>query len=115
MSVLASERLIVPISSQDKRRVETRAREIGISTAEYVRRSLQHFDPATAKDEQQREAEEHELALLLTAFQTSRAATLAQLDRTEAALDAALAYFAAKEAAADVPMAADAGKRAASA
>ncbi|MFC0219678.1 hypothetical protein FHS82_002001 [Pseudochelatococcus lubricantis] len=101
MSVLASERLIVPISSQDKQRVEARAREIGVSTAEYVRRSLQNFDPAAAGARQKREEEEQELALLLEALHTSRAATLAQLDRTEAALDTALAYFAEKKAAAE--------------
>ncbi|MGI6246305.1 MAG: hypothetical protein ACOYJQ_11105 [Pseudochelatococcus sp.] len=97
MSVLASERLIVPISPQDKRRVETRAREIGISTAEYVRRSLHCFDPSQAAAQQRREEEERELALLLEALHASRAATLSQLDRTDAALDAALAYFSARE------------------
>lgn len=97
MSAIASERLIVPISSEDKRRVETRARRLGVSTAEYVRRSLHSFDPDAAAVEHAREEEERELALLVEALAASRAQTLAQLDRADAALDAALAYFAARE------------------
>lgn len=97
MSAIASERLIVPISSEDKRQVESRARRLGVSTAEYVRRSLRSFDPEAAAAHGRREEEERELALLLEALAASRAETLARLDRADAALDAALAYFAAKE------------------
>lgn len=105
MSAVASERLIVPISSEDKRQVESRARRLGVSTAEYVRRSLHSFDPEAAsaahdaarETARQREADERELAMLLESLAASRAETLAQLDRADAALDAALAYFAAKE------------------
>lgn len=100
MSAVASERLIVPISSEDKRQVEVRARRLGVSTAEYVRRSLHSFNPDAVSAAREREEEEQELAALLKALGTSRAATLAQLDRADAALDAALAYFAAKERAA---------------
>ncbi|MGV6871572.1 hypothetical protein ACUSIJ_02615 [Pseudochelatococcus sp. B33] len=97
MSAVASERLIVPISSEDKRQVESRARRLGVSTAEYVRRSLQSFDPEAASARGRQEEEERELALLLAALEAARAKTLAQLDRADAALDAALAHFAAKE------------------
>ncbi len=97
MSAVASERLIVPISSEDKRQVESRARRLGVSTAEYVRRSLHSFDPDAEAARGRQEEDERELALMLQALAASRAQTLAQLDRADAALDAALAHFAARE------------------
>ncbi|HET6374696.1 MAG TPA: hypothetical protein VFF88_01475, partial [Methylocella sp.] len=62
-----------------------------ISTAEFVRRAALNYEPA----DQEAEAE---LRALASRFEELHAATLAQLDRTDAALDAALAYFKRKRA-----------------
>jgi Ribbon-helix-helix protein, copG family len=84
---LATQRLIVPITKKDKERVERKAAKAGkISTAEFVRRAALNYEPADAEAEA-------ELRCLVTGFEELHAATLAQLDRTDAALDAALAHF----------------------
>ncbi len=88
----ATERLIVPISSADKRVVEKKASAGKMSMAEFVRRAALRYDPRT-----ERRREEVELCSLLEAFHATHAETIAQLDRTDAALDAALAHFATKE------------------
>jgi len=70
---LASERLVIPITAKDKARVERKAAMAGrLSTAE---------------------AAAAELRGLVAGFEELHANTLAQLDRTDAALDAALAHF----------------------
>lgn len=85
---LATQRLIVPITAKDKERVERKAARAGnISTAEFVRRAVLHYEPA----ENDVEAE---LRGLLDGFNELHTKTLAQLDRTDEALDAALAHFA---------------------
>jgi hypothetical protein len=91
-SALATERLIVPISRADKKAVEKKASAGKMSTAEFVRRAALHYDPRN-----ERRREEAELRSLLAAFRATHAETLAQLDRTDAALNAVLAHFAAKE------------------
>jgi hypothetical protein len=84
---LASQRLIVPITAKDKARVERKAALAGkLSTAEFVRRAALNYEPAD-------EAVAVELRGLLDGFDELHANTLAQLDRTDAALDAALAHF----------------------
>jgi hypothetical protein len=84
---LATQRLVVPITAKDKARVERKAAKAGkISTAEFVRRAALNYEPADA----QAGAELHGL---VTGFEELHAKTLAQLDRTDAALDAALAHF----------------------
>lgn len=84
---LATQRLVVPITAKDKARVERKAAMAGkISTAEFVRRAALNYEPAD-------EAAEAELRGLVAGFEELRPKTLAQLDRTEAALDAALAHF----------------------
>ena len=84
---LANQRLIVPITARDKELVERKAAKAGrISTAEFVRRAALAYEPAD-------EEALAELRALLGGFADLHAATLAQLDRTEAALDAALAHF----------------------
>jgi hypothetical protein len=89
---LATQRLVVPITAKDKARVERKAAMAGkISTAEFVRRAALNYEPAD-------EAAEAELLDLVAGFEELRARTLAQLDRTEAALDAALAHFKRKRA-----------------
>jgi Ribbon-helix-helix protein, copG family len=87
---LATQRLIVPITAKDKARVERKAAKAGkISTAEFVRRAALNYEPAD-------EGAAVELRQLADRFEELHAATLAQLDRTDAALDAALAHFKAK-------------------
>jgi hypothetical protein len=89
---LATQRLIVPITAKDKARVERKAAKAGkISTAEFVRRAALNYDPAD-------EEAAAELRQLVDRFEELHAATLVQLDRTDAALDAALARFKARPA-----------------
>jgi hypothetical protein len=88
---LATQRLIVPITASDKARVERKAAAGKISTAEYVRRAALSYEPAG-------EEAAAELSALALRFEELHAATLAQLNRTDAALDAALAHFKAKPA-----------------
>ncbi len=84
---LASERLVIPITAKDKARVERKAAMAGkLSMAEFVRRAALNYEPAD-------EAAAAELRSLLRGFEELHASTLAQLDRTDAALDAALAHF----------------------
>ena len=91
MPSLASARLIVPISPAEKKAVEQKASSQHISTAEFVRRAVLQYDPRN-QDQQ----EEAELRALLDVFADTRASTLAQLEKTDRALDAAFAYFAGK-------------------
>ncbi len=87
---LATERLIVPISAEDKKRIERKAARAGqSSTAEYVRQAALNFEPVE-------ESEAAELRDPLNQFETLHANVLAQLDRTDAALDRTLAHFAAR-------------------
>ena len=90
-SALATDRLIVPISPADKRLVERKASAGKMSMAEFVRRAALQYDPSA-----ERQREEGDLRALLEVFGTTHAQTLGQLDRTDRALDAALAHFAAK-------------------
>ena len=84
---LATQRLIIPITAKDKARVKKKAAKAGkISTAEFVRRAALNYEPAD-------EAAEAELRGIVAGFDELHASTLAQLDRTGAALDAALAHF----------------------
>jgi hypothetical protein len=84
---LATERLIVPISPADKKRIEAKAARLGRNmTAEFVRRAALAYDPDEAEDEA-------ELRALLASFEQVHKDTLAQLDRTDKALDTALAHF----------------------
>jgi hypothetical protein len=92
MGALATERLIVPISPGDKRRVERKAQSGKMSMAEFARRALLNYDPG-----EENERAEAELREVLEIFDTVHVQTLGQLDRTDAALDAALAYFEAKK------------------
>lgn len=89
---LATQRLIVPITAKDKARVEKKAAKAGkMSMAEFVRRAALSYEPAD-------EAAAVELQSLIKGFGALHAATLAQLDRTDAALDAALGHFERKRA-----------------
>ena len=84
---LTTQRLVIPITARDKARVERKAAKAGkISTAEFVRRAVLGYEPADAEAEA-------ELRGLVAGFDELHASTLAQLDRTGVALDAALAHF----------------------
>jgi hypothetical protein len=84
---LATQRLVVPITAKDKALVERKAAKAGkMSTAEFVRRAALDYEPADQEAAT-------ELRSLLDGFDELHADTLAQLDRTDAALDAALAHF----------------------
>jgi hypothetical protein len=84
---LATQRLVVPIAAKDKAVIERKAAKAGkMSMAEFVRRAALDYEPA---DEQAA----HELQRLLDGFDGLHTATLQQLDRTDLALDAALAHF----------------------
>ena len=84
---LATQRLVIPITAKDKARVERKAAKAGkISTAEFVRRAALNYEPADAEAEA-------ELRGLAAGFEELHASTSAQLDRTDAALNAALAHF----------------------
>lgn len=84
---LASQRLIVPISAEDKRMVTAKAARLGkLSTAELVRRAIVAYEPADT-------AAEAEIRALLTMFPSLHEETMAQLDRTDAALDRCLAQI----------------------
>ena len=85
---LATHRLIVPITAADKKAVEAKAAKLGRNmTAEFVRRAVLAYEPDDAADEA-------ELRALIASFAEIHAATLAQLDRTDAALDRALGQVA---------------------
>jgi hypothetical protein len=84
---LATERLIVPISAEDKRMVSAKAARLGkLSTAEFVRRAVLAYEPEDLETEA-------ELKALLAAFPGLHAETMAQLDLTDAALDRCLAQI----------------------
>ena len=83
----ATERLVVPITAKDRARVEKKAAMAGkISTAEFARWAALAYESADA-------AAEAELRSLVAGFDELHASTLAQLDRTDAALAATLTHF----------------------
>lgn len=94
MPARATERLIVPISPDDKKVIARKASARRMSMAEFTRRAVLQYEP-----NEEEEREEAELRALLKVFEETHARTLEQLDRTDAALDATFAYFAAKAAA----------------
>jgi hypothetical protein len=93
MTVLAHGRLVVPVSLADKQSVERKASAGHMSMAEFARRALLRDDPG--EDDNVIEAE---LRALLDVFHVSHQQTLDQLERTDRALDTALAYFDFKQA-----------------
>lgn len=83
----ATERVVVLMTRAEKRALEAKAKRMGASTAELVRRSVDAFDPA---------ADTAEFAALLEVLAASHKATLAALDRAEHEVAATRAYFGAK-------------------
>jgi hypothetical protein len=84
----ATVRVVVLMTRDEKAALNAKAERAGrISAAELVRRAVAAYDLGD-----QREAEE--LRSLLDQLQRTRAATLAQLDRTDCKLDGALTALA---------------------
>jgi phosphate uptake regulator len=90
--VAATERLIVPLSPTDKRRIEKRARRHAMSMAEYARRAMIDYDP-----DSDRAAAEAELRALIETHEAAFRSMVEQIDRADAAFDRMVAHFAAKE------------------
>lgn len=83
----ATERIVVLMTRSEKRALELKAKRIGASTAELVRRSVNAFDP---------EADSGEIEKLLKLLAASHRATLVALDKADRELAETRAYFAAK-------------------
>jgi len=84
---VATERVVVLMTRSEKRALESKAKRMGASTAELVRRSVDAFDP---------EADSGEIEKLLKLLAASHRATLAALDKADRELAETRAYFAAK-------------------
>jgi phage gp37-like protein len=84
---VASERLVVLMTPAEKRRLEAKARRLGASAGELVRRSVKAYDA---------EADDRQVETLLRQLAEAHTATLAALDRAERELAATRAYFAGK-------------------
>jgi hypothetical protein len=87
----ATERLIVPMSADDKKLVEKRATRHSMSMAEYARRAMLDYDP-----DDDRSAQDANLRALIEAHEAAFLRMKEQLDRTDAAVDRLVAHFAAK-------------------
>ncbi|HTT81857.1 MAG TPA: hypothetical protein VMF67_00090 [Rhizomicrobium sp.] len=85
---VATERVVVLMTRTEKRALEAKARRMGSSAAELVRRSVDAFDEAL---------EVAEVEALLKTLATTHAATLTALDRAERELAETRAWFAAKK------------------
>jgi hypothetical protein len=87
----ATERLIVPMSPADKKRVEKRASRHSLSMAEYARRAMLGYDPDTDQA-----AQEAELHTLIAAHEAALQRMTEQLDRADAAVERMVSHFSAK-------------------
>ena len=86
--VAATERVVVLMTRAEKRALEAKARRLGASAAELVRRSVDAFDET---------ADAAEVEALLKILATTHAATLAALDRADRELAETRAWFATKK------------------
>jgi hypothetical protein len=84
---VATERVVVLMTRAEKKALEAKARRIGASTGELVRRSVSAFDE---------DAVGGEVEALLKTLNTSHQATLAALDGAERELAETRAWFANK-------------------
>lgn len=83
----ATERVVVLMPAEDKARLEEKARRARTSVGEFVRRSVEAYDP---------ELEGAELEALLRLLQESHARAMRSLDEAENELAVTRAYFDAK-------------------
>jgi hypothetical protein len=86
----ATERVVVLMPREEKARLESRARAAQVSIGEYVRRSVNAYDPDAAGQEQ-------ELMRLVGEVYRTHGEALQALDEAEAELKRTRSYFAAKE------------------
>ena len=84
----ATERVVVLMTPAEKRALEKKAKRLGASAAELVRRSVDAFDPTM---------DAQEITALLDVLAESHKSTLAALDRAEREIAATRAYFSAKQ------------------
>jgi hypothetical protein len=90
----STERIVVLMTPSEKRALERKAKRLGASTAELVRRSVDAYDP---------EFDEQQIRMLLTELAEAHERTLAALDRADREMEKMQAYFAAKAAGATEP------------
>lgn len=83
---LATERVTVLMTPGEKSALESKAREAGVSTGEFVRRSVESFDPEAAEDLIQ-------LAALAAELDRSNREASAALDRALASIEATRAQL----------------------
>jgi hypothetical protein len=91
VSMAATERVVVLMSPAEKAGIEARAKALGRSTGDYMRRAAQAYDLGT-------EEEAAELAAFLPVFNELQAKTLESLDRAERKLEETLARLEAERA-----------------
>jgi hypothetical protein len=84
----ASERVVVLMSRDEKAALKDKARRVGASVGELVRRSVEAYDP---------DSDNAKIEAFLEIFEETHARTLAALDRAERELDETLAYFVEKK------------------
>ncbi|MGH6895813.1 MAG: plasmid mobilization protein [Geminicoccaceae bacterium] len=87
MATPATERVVVLMTPENKARLEDKARRAGTSLGEFVRRSVEAYEP---------ELEEAELEALLRLLQESQQRAMQALDDAEKELAITRAYFDAK-------------------
>ena len=83
----ASERVVVLMTPREKRGLEAKARRLGASAAELVRRSVKAYDP---------DADDKQVETLLRQLTGAHQAALAALDGAERELAETRAHFASK-------------------
>jgi hypothetical protein len=85
----ATERVVLLMTKPEKRALVAKARRMGGSIAQLVRKSVEAFDP---------DSDYREIEKMLDLFTTSHRETIASLDRAEQELAETRAYFANKAA-----------------
>ena len=77
---VATERVVTLMTPAEKAKLEDKARKAGVSVGEFVRRSVDSFDPEATEDLMQ-------LAALAAELETSNRAAAEALDRALASVD----------------------------
>ena len=83
----ATQRVVILMTPAEKRSLETKARRLGASAAELVRRSVRSYDPA---------ANDTKIGTMLRRLAESHQATIAALDDAERELEQTRAHFSKK-------------------
>lgn len=85
-----TERIVLLIAPEDKADLEKKARDIGVSTAEYIRRASLAYDP---------QEDVEKIRKMLQKFNEVHQTTLETLDRAERDIAETMKYFTSKRAA----------------